>query len=198
MSNFSNIRVLIAGRTVHTVTPDTAVRKAAMVMADSHIGGLPVVADGKLVGIFTERDMVRRVIAKGYEVETTTIHTVMTPEPDTIAPEQPLYRALDTMHQRGYRHLPVVETDRVIGMVSMRDMPLNYRILRSRWMQEKTDVIRSIGTLIGDRTVHTVTPETTVWQAAILMADNRITTIFYYGYGMAIGAVHLLSPHTKK
>jgi acetoin utilization protein AcuB len=101
----------------------------------------------------------------------------MTPEPDTIAPEQPLYRALDTMHQRGYRHLPVVEADRVIGMVSMRDMPLNYRMLRSRWSQEKTDIIRSIGTLIVDRTVHTVTPETTVWQAAILMADNRIGSL---------------------
>jgi CBS domain-containing protein len=77
--------------------------------------------------------MVRRVIAKGHAVKTTSLHAVMTPGPDTISPEQPLCRALEAMQDRGYRHLPVVDKNRLVGLVSIRDIPLNYRLMRDKW-----------------------------------------------------------------
>jgi len=80
-----------------------------------------VVANGKLVGIFTERDALFSVTAEGRDAKTTTVAEIMTRNPRTIHPDRPLGDALHLMHESGFRHVPVVEHDRPIGMVSARD-----------------------------------------------------------------------------
>ena len=80
-----------------------------------------VVEHGRLVGIFTERDAVFRVMAEGQDPQTTHIGDVMTTHPQSITPDKPLGHALLMMHENGYRHVPVVDNGRPIGMVSARD-----------------------------------------------------------------------------
>ena len=80
-----------------------------------------VVADQKLVGIFTERDVVIRVIAQGRDVLTTPLAEVMTSNPITVAPDKSFGYALLVMHENGFRHLPVMEDGKLIGIVSARN-----------------------------------------------------------------------------
>ncbi len=102
--------------------PATAtVRRAARAMRERHVGAVLVTADGHLDGIFTERDMVNRVVAEGRDPDRTTLAEVMTADPDTIAPTTTAIEALRLMNDGGYRHLPIVERGRVVGIVSRRD-----------------------------------------------------------------------------
>jgi CBS domain-containing protein len=102
--------------------PATAtVRGAARAMRERHVGAVLVTADGHLDGIFTERDMVNRVVAEGRDPDRTTLAEVMTADPDTIAPTTTAIEALRLMNDGGYRHLPIVERGRVVGIVSRRD-----------------------------------------------------------------------------
>jgi CBS domain-containing protein len=94
---------------------------AARMMAEKQAGAVLVIDDHHLVGIFTERDAVFRVMAAGRDPQATTLAEVMTPAPVTIAPDKPLGTALAIMHKRGFRHLPVVDGDRVLGIVSARN-----------------------------------------------------------------------------
>jgi CBS domain-containing protein len=102
--------------------PSTAtVRSAARAMRERHVGAVLVTADGRLDGIFTERDMVNRVVAESRDPDQTTLAEVMTADPDTIAPTTTAIEALRLMNDGGYRHLPIVERGRVVGIVSRRD-----------------------------------------------------------------------------
>jgi CBS domain-containing protein len=106
-------RILIA-------PPETSVGTAARLMAEKKVGAVMVVEDGGLVGIFTERDAVYRVIAQGRDARTTRLAEVMTPDPDTVTPEESFGYALLLMHERGFRHAPVIENGRPVGIVSAR------------------------------------------------------------------------------
>jgi CBS domain-containing protein len=103
-----------------TAPPSTTVRKAAEMMARRRVGAIVVVDEDQLVGIFSERDVVLRVIARGLESATTVLADVMTPAPIAIAPDRSFGHAISVMHERGFRHLPVVEYGRPIGIVSSR------------------------------------------------------------------------------
>ena len=120
MSN-RDIRTVIANQTLVTLPTDTSIRHAAIVMSEHNIGAVPVVDDGRLVGIFTERDILRRVVARDLDINGTTLGQVMTPNPQTTAANRPVSHALHLMHEAGYRHMPVVEDGRLIGMISARD-----------------------------------------------------------------------------
>ena len=100
--------------------PDTFVSKAAKLMAKKNAGAVMIVEGEHLVGIFTERDIVIRVVAQGLDPATTRIFDVMTPAPETIDPNKPFGSALLTMFERGFRHLPVIEGGKVVGIVSSR------------------------------------------------------------------------------
>lgn len=100
----------------------TTVREAVDHMARRHIGAVMIVHDDKLIGIFTERDLLKRVVAPGLDPARVVLGEVMTRNPDTLAPDDEVHNALDLMSRRGYRHLPVVDDRRVIGMVSVRDL----------------------------------------------------------------------------
>lgn len=84
-------------------------------------GALLVVDGTRLIGIFTERDIVFRVVAAGRDPKATRLAEVMTPQPQTIHPNKPFLHALRIMHEGGFRHLPVVENDVPLGVVSARD-----------------------------------------------------------------------------
>jgi CBS domain-containing protein len=104
--------------------PETAtVQLACCMMRDRRIGAIMVTgAEGRLVGLFTGRDAVCRVVAEGIDPETTLLCAVMTLEPDSLPPEKRAADALRMMNEGGFRHLPVVEGWRPIGIVSRGDL----------------------------------------------------------------------------
>jgi CBS domain-containing protein len=108
-------------RKLLAAAPETTVATAAKRMAEKQVGAILVVKDDQLVGIFTERDAVFRVIAKGVDPVATSLSAVMTPDPKTIGPDKAFGRAMALMHETGCRHLPVLENGKLIGIVSARD-----------------------------------------------------------------------------
>ncbi|HTP47665.1 MAG TPA: CBS domain-containing protein [Casimicrobiaceae bacterium] len=100
--------------------PQTSVFKAAGLMAAKDVGAILVVEDGQLIGIFTERDMLVRVVARGLDARATRLSDVMTRAPHTIDADKPFGYALLVMHQKGFRHLPVINDGKLIGIVSSR------------------------------------------------------------------------------
>ena len=115
------LRTIVAGQTPLTVTRDTTVTDAALRMQTFNKGAVMVVEGSRLVGIFTERDALFRVVAARRDPAVTPVGDVMTRDPQTIHPDQPFVEALRMMHEGRYRHLPVVEDGRPLGMVSSRD-----------------------------------------------------------------------------
>ena len=100
----------------------TTVAAACRQMHDRRVGSVLVTGlDGRLVGIFTGRDAVGRVIAAGKSVRTTTLGDVMTPNPDTMPPEKTAIEALRLMWDGGFRHVPVVSEGRILGIISRGD-----------------------------------------------------------------------------
>lgn len=120
----------------HTIIPDAvnqqslvtvhagdSVRAVVHLMTKRHIGAVPVVdADGALVGIFTERDVMCRIVDRDLDPHATTIGQVMTASPVTATPDWPILKALEHMAAGGYRHLPVVENGKLLAIVSIRDL----------------------------------------------------------------------------
>ncbi len=116
------LRAIVEGQTVISALADTSVRAAAIAMANSKVGAIVVVDDkGQLAGLFTERDVLNRVVAKGLDPDNTPLSAVMTSQLQTAAPDKPLSHALHMMFEGGFRHVPVVENGRPIGMVSARN-----------------------------------------------------------------------------
>lgn len=108
-----------------TATPDQSVAVAARLLNEREIGALLVVEDGSLVGIFTERDLLRRVVARGRPLEKTRLEDVMTRDPVTATPDEDRVNAIRKMQQVGCRHLPIVVGDSVVDVVSIRDLLFN-------------------------------------------------------------------------
>src|ERR1700681_197773 len=90
---------VMQGQTVLTAPPETLVRKAAELMANKNVGAVVVIENGRLVGIFTERDIAFRVVARGLDAQTTRLADVMTPAPDTVDPDKPFGHALVKMQE---------------------------------------------------------------------------------------------------
>ncbi|MDD5332642.1 MAG: CBS domain-containing protein [Rhodoferax sp.] len=104
-----------------TAPPETTVSNAAKLMAHKNVGAVLVVEGERLVGIFSERDVVFRVIAQGLDAKITKLTEVMTKEPKTLEPGRSYGHALLLMQENGFRHVPVVENGRPIGIVSSRN-----------------------------------------------------------------------------
>ena len=112
------------GMQVFSVAPDSSAREAANAMNHHSVGGLVVVDDAnRLVGVFTERDVLRRVVAEGRDPALTPVKHVMTRDVATIRPEQSIDDAREIFATKRIRHLPVVdETGRLLGMISIGDV----------------------------------------------------------------------------
>ena len=107
--------------TLYTVHPSTTVGEAVALMAQHRVGSMLVMEGAALAGIFTERDTVR-AISQSHDAPSHEVSSWMTREPMTVSPEESVETALQTMLDRGFRHLPVVEGGEVIGIVSIRDL----------------------------------------------------------------------------
>jgi len=116
-----SLRSIVEGQTPITVAKTVTVLEAARMMKQQNVGALLVVDGSRLCGIFTERDALFRVLAEGRDPGATRVGQVMTPQPQTIHPDRPFLDALRIMHKGRFRHLPVVEDERPLGMVSSRD-----------------------------------------------------------------------------
>ena len=112
---------LIAHQTPVSATGELTIEQAAKLMKEKHVGALLVMEGERLAGIFTERDALFRVIAEGRDPAKTRLHEVMTANPRTITPDRPFGHALHLMHEGGFRHVPVVDGGRPLGVVSARD-----------------------------------------------------------------------------
>jgi len=110
------------GRHIISVAPDTSVLDAIKLMADKAIGSLVVMDDGKLCGILSERDYARKVIIKGRSSESTQVAEIMTSDVITTSSSESVKDCMGLMTERRIRHLPVVEDNKIIGMISIGDL----------------------------------------------------------------------------
>ena len=116
------IKTLIEKQKILTSHGSTTVHDAAQQMAQRNVGAMMIVdAAGHLAGIFTERDALYRVMAKGRDAKTVTLAQVMTAHPQTIEADKPVGLALLMMYEGGFRHVPVVSHGKPVGMISARD-----------------------------------------------------------------------------
>ena len=117
------------GGEVVSLSPDMTVADAVALFAERRIGAAPVVAGGEVLGIFSERDVIHCLQARGREALAAPVSEVMTAPPITAAPDQPVIAALSLMTRRRIRHLPVLDGGRLIGFVSIGDL-VKHRIDR--------------------------------------------------------------------
>jgi CBS domain-containing protein len=110
------------GRHIVSVVPDTTVLDAIIVMADKAIGSLIVMDDDKLLGIVTERDYARKVIIKGRSSNTTRVSEIMTTDVFTTSSTESVNNCMSLMTEKRIRHLPVLEDNRVVGIISIGDL----------------------------------------------------------------------------
>ncbi|MDH3429411.1 MAG: CBS domain-containing protein [Gammaproteobacteria bacterium] len=110
------------GRHVISATPDTTVLDAIKLMAENAVGSLVVMKDEELCGIITERDYARKVIIKGRASESTFVSEIMSTDVCTTSSSQTVNSCMELMTEKRIRHLPVVEDNRVIGMISIGDL----------------------------------------------------------------------------
>jgi CBS domain-containing protein len=111
----------VMSTTLVTVEPSATVAEAAHLMSIHHVGAVLVVAEGTLHGIFTERDIVRALAAE-HDAAHHTAADWMSRDPITLHPDAPIVEARDRMLEEGFRHIPVLEDGRLVGIVSLRDL----------------------------------------------------------------------------
>ena len=110
------------GHDSHAIAPDATAYSALELMADKNVGALMVSENGKLVGVFSERDYARKVILKGKASKSTTVREIMTSSPITVKPAMTLWESMVLMSQNHIRHLPVMDNDVLQGVLSNRDV----------------------------------------------------------------------------
>ena len=137
---------VIAGQSLVTATREMTVRAACRLMAEKRIGAMLIVESNKIVGIFTERDALNKVLATGVDPDTTTLAQVMVSNPMTIRSDKPLGFALAMMADGGFRHVPVVDDNGApLGMVSARDALGQDMLELEKEMKRREELEGSIG-----------------------------------------------------
>jgi CBS domain-containing protein len=120
----TSISVLLEhnGRATVSVSPLVTVSQAAQEMNRRKVGSVLVMEGGQLLGIFTERDVLWRVVAAGLDPKTTPLSQVMTRNPITVGPDTPIQSVMDVFTEKRFRHLPVVDDGRLLGVISIGDV----------------------------------------------------------------------------
>jgi phosphoserine phosphatase RsbU/P len=139
-----------------TVVPDTTVADVARLMGQQNIGAVLVVVDGAVQGVFSERDLLRRAADARQDWDRSPISRFMTPNPVTVSPDVPWADAMAVMDARRIRHLPVVQSDRLVGMLSVRDL-----------LHHRAEYLEAL--------VHDRTAELAARNAALTARDQQIT-----------------------
>ena len=109
-------------KSVWTIGPEEPVLAAIRLMAEKHIGALPVMRDQELIGILSERDYARKVILLGRSSSDTPVSQIMTSAVTTVSPDEDIHRCMELMTELRIRHLPVLEKNRLVGMISIGDL----------------------------------------------------------------------------
>ncbi len=133
------IRELLNDRPIFHVEADQSVLETVNYMVDHNIGAVPVLRDGELVGVFSERDLMKRVVAGARSPGSTQVSEVMTPRPHSVTAEESIENCMFLMREHGFRHLPVVEGKQLKGFLSLRDLllhNLNQKDSESRMMSD--------------------------------------------------------------
>jgi len=126
---------LIKNQETYRADAAQTVLDVARAMVARNIGAVPVLRDGVLVGMFSERDLMKRVVVEGRQADTTRVGEVMTSEPLTVSPEETLENCMLLMRRHGFRHLPICDGKQLRGLVSLRDLMLHD-------LNEKDDEVR--------------------------------------------------------
>lgn len=124
MAGTGTVGVLLAGKdsAVWSISPNATVFEAIQLMADKSVGALPVVDNSRLVGIISERDYARKVTLKGRSSKDTPVRDIMTQELLTATPSDSIAECIRVMTEKRVRHLPVLEGNKMIGIVSIGDV----------------------------------------------------------------------------
>ena len=126
---------LIKNQETYQADLSQTVLETVRAMVERNIGAVPVLHNGKLVGIFSERDLMKRVVAEGCDPRSTCLAEVMTDDPLTVNTNEELETCLTLMRRHNFRHLPVCHEGQLVGMVSLRDILLHD-------LNEKDDEVR--------------------------------------------------------
>ena len=118
----NTLRELVKDRKLYSVEATRSVLEAARYMMEHNVGAVPVLRNGELTGILSERDIMNRVVAVGRTPGTTSVSEVMTANPRAVAADESIEECLFIMREFGFRHLPIVEGRHVHGVVSLRDL----------------------------------------------------------------------------
>ena len=110
------------GNAVYSVSPDSSVYDALEELEEKNLGGLVVVENEKLIGVFTERDYARKVILKGRSSKETIVRDIMSSRPIFVNPDNTIDDCMQLMSDKHIRHLPVLENDKLIGVISISDI----------------------------------------------------------------------------
>jgi CBS domain-containing protein len=113
---------LVKNQDTYRADIEQTVLDVARAMVERNIGAVPVLRDGLLVGVFSERDLMRRVVVEGRDPAHTRVVEVMTEDPLTVSPQEEMETCLFLMQRHGFRHLPICEGKQLKGMVSLRDL----------------------------------------------------------------------------
>jgi CBS domain-containing protein len=132
-------------RGVISVVPDTTVLAAMQLMADKQIGFLPVVANGAVTGVLSERDCARQVVLRQLPASGTAVSAIMSSPVHSVTPQAKIPECIMLMHDKGIRHLPVMDASQVVGVLSVRDLlaaliARHERLLR-RFEQERLTLL---------------------------------------------------------
>jgi len=116
---------LVKDRDVYSVEASGTVLETAKFMAEHNIGAVAVVRGNELVGIFSERDLMKRVIAAGHNPANTLVEDVMTADPMVVSPQERITDCMRIMKERSFRHLPICDGRKLKGLLSLRDLLLH-------------------------------------------------------------------------
>ncbi len=130
------------GSNVWCVAPDSTVFDAIQIMADRNVGALLVTEDGRLVGILSERDYTRKIVLKGKSSKQTAVREILSGDVISITPNHTVEECLRLMTENRVRHLPVLEEEKIVGIVSIGDL-VNWII------SAQTSTIQQLQTYIG-------------------------------------------------
>ncbi len=129
----TNVGKLIGGQPLAEIQIDAKVREACEVMCRLDVGAVVVLDGQELVGVLSERDVIRKVVCPGLRTADTPVADTMTASPRTIDADGNLAQALEIMSDGGFHHVPVLDNGRTVGLLSADDIPEEYRMMLERF-----------------------------------------------------------------
>lgn len=135
----TKVSQLLDGRPLARVQTGSTAREACGVMCELDVTAVVVVEHGELVGVLSERDIVRRLVCLDLDPAATTVEAVMTPLPQAMEADGDLAQAIEIMRAGHFHHVPVLDNGDVVGLLSADDIPEEYRMLLERFREMRGD-----------------------------------------------------------